>query len=200
MNAFGIHNSTTSHGGLVASTQSLATEEENQFLRAGDGFFCPTCKVWSTLIKSNDFILIDGIPVAFVNDEFTCGAKLMPKQNLVIGEKGSSASTLNASESTHRNFTPASNTNKEKKILDLYWSYGKNYTRIDDISRHRTDLHLHVKTQNYAVGDTVEITLSYDDGSEILDGQNNLIVHGIVNANNEAIIDHIFKDTTIHLK
>lgn len=91
MNAWGVHGSTTTHGGTVNSTQNLTSVDTDKTLRAGDGFFCPLCKVWSTLIKSNDFIIIDGKPVAFVGDEFTCGAKLLDKQNFVLGEKANNS-------------------------------------------------------------------------------------------------------------
>ena len=78
--AFGIHGSTTDHGGMVISTQARSSQMGNLFLRAGDGFACPKCKIWSTLIQSNSHIIFDGKPVAYVGDKFTCGATLMPKQ------------------------------------------------------------------------------------------------------------------------
>lgn len=87
---FGIHGSTTSHGGTVISTQSRSSQMGNLFLRAGDGFACPKCKTWSTLIKSNDHVIFDGKAVAYVGDRFTCGATLMPKQVHVVGISGSS--------------------------------------------------------------------------------------------------------------
>ncbi|MEX5381251.1 PAAR domain-containing protein [Acinetobacter towneri] len=55
------------------------------FLRAGDGFSCPKCKMWSTLIKSQDHVILDGKAVAYVGDHFTCGATLIPKQAHVVG-------------------------------------------------------------------------------------------------------------------
>lgn len=87
---FGIHGSTISHGGTVISTQSRSSQMGNLFLRAGDGFACPKCKTWSTLIKSNDHVIFDEKAVAYVGDKFTCGATLMPKQVHVIGTSGSS--------------------------------------------------------------------------------------------------------------
>ncbi len=97
---FGIHGSTTSHGGTVISSQSRSSQMGNLFLRAGDGFACPKCKTWSTLIKSNDHVIFDGKAVAYVGDKFTCGATLMPKQSFVVGTSGganlaSSISTKN---------------------------------------------------------------------------------------------------------
>ncbi|TQR64452.1 PAAR domain-containing protein [Acinetobacter sp. RF14B] len=85
---FGIHGSATSHGGTVLSTQSRSSQMGNLFLRAGDGFSCPKCKTWSTLIKSNDHVVFNGKAVAYVGDKFTCGANLMPRQVHVIGTSG----------------------------------------------------------------------------------------------------------------
>lgn len=100
---FGIHGSTTNHGGIVLSTQSRSSQMGNLFLRAGDGFFCPVCKCWSTLIKSNDHIIFDGKPVAFAGDKFTCGATLLLKQMHVVGDSGSANST-NSEENKTSNF------------------------------------------------------------------------------------------------
>lgn len=93
---FGIHGSTTSHGGTVMSTQSRSSQMGNLFLRAGDGFACPKCKTWSTLIKSNDHVIFDGKAVAYVGDQFTCGASLMPKQVHVVGDVGGGSSVSSA--------------------------------------------------------------------------------------------------------
>lgn len=94
---FGIHGSTTDHGGVVISTQSRSSQMGNLFLRAGDGFACPKCKCWSTLIKSNDHVIFDGKAVAYVGDKFTCGATLMPNQVHVVGDSGSSYGSSAAS-------------------------------------------------------------------------------------------------------
>ena len=97
---FGIHGSTTDHGGVVISTQSRSSQMGNLFLRAGDGFACPKCKTWSTLIKSNDHVIFDGKAVAYVGDKFTCGATLMPKQVHVVCTSGGASSTSSISTKT----------------------------------------------------------------------------------------------------
>ena len=91
---FGINGSTTDHGGLVTSTQSRSSQNNNLFLRAGDGFLCPKCRCWSTLIKSNDLVIFEGKAVAYVGDKFTCGATLLPKQSHVVGDAGGGGSQL----------------------------------------------------------------------------------------------------------
>ena len=84
---FGMMTATTDHGGTVMATQQQVIANGMAFLRAGDGFVCPKCKVWSTLIMSNQNIIMFGKPVAFAGDKFTCGATLMPSQSLVGGDK-----------------------------------------------------------------------------------------------------------------
>jgi len=109
---FGIHGSTTSHGGTVISTQSRSSQMGNLFLRAGDGFACPKCKCWSTLIKSNDHVIFDGKAVAYVGDKFTCGATLLPKQDHVVGDSG-----LNSTRGTS-SLSSIANNFLNKKIFD----------------------------------------------------------------------------------
>lgn len=121
---FGIHGSTTSHGGTVLSTQSQSSQMGNLFLRAGDGFACPKCKTWSTLIKSNDHVIFDGKAVAYVGDKFTCGATLMPKQVHVVGTSGSgSASSLvsNSQSSSQQNNSLVSNFSSQKEKYENYY-------------------------------------------------------------------------------
>lgn len=90
---FGMMTATTDHGGTVMATQQQAVVNGIAFLRAGDGFVCPKCKVWSTLVISNQNIIMFGKPVAFAGDKFTCGATLMPSQSLVGGDKEQSSAS-----------------------------------------------------------------------------------------------------------
>ncbi|MFW2151969.1 PAAR domain-containing protein [Acinetobacter gyllenbergii] len=83
---FAIHNSMTNHGGIIPATQMRTSQMGNLFLVAGDGHFCPKCKCWSKIIKSHDHIILDGKAVAYVGDQLTCGAKILPKQSHVVGE------------------------------------------------------------------------------------------------------------------
>ncbi|AVH13769.1 PAAR domain-containing protein (plasmid) [Acinetobacter indicus] len=120
---FGIHGSTTSHGGTVLSTQSRSSQMGNLFLRAGDGFACPKCKTWSTLIKSNDHVIFDGKAVAYVGDKFTCGATLMPKQVHVVGTSGgsSNSSVSNIQSSSQQNNHLVNNFNGSNQKYENYY-------------------------------------------------------------------------------
>ncbi len=113
---FGIIAATTDHGGTVMATQQQAIANGMAFLRAGDGFVCPKCKVWSTLVMNNQNIIMFGKPVAFVGDKFTCGATLMPNQSLVGGQE--SASTF--SNSSSQSQTTNSKYNQQFIIKDRY--------------------------------------------------------------------------------
>ena len=68
MKGFAIHNAPTNHGGRIPSTQVRSSQEGNLFVRAGDGHFCPKCKVWSTVQPSHNHVIFDGKPVAYVDD------------------------------------------------------------------------------------------------------------------------------------
>lgn len=127
---FGIHGSTTSHGGTVLSTQSRSSQMGNLFLRAGDGFACPKCKTWSTLIKSNDHVIFDGKAVAYVGDKFSCGATLMPKQVHVVGTSGKATTTAFTSTNT----VAQTNTLVEDKSKEIHKIQ---FTLIDEDSQER---------------------------------------------------------------
>ncbi len=93
------------------------------FLRAGDGFACPKCKTWSTLIKSNDHVIFDGKAVAYVGDKFTCGATLLPKQVHVVGASGgpSNSSVLNFQTTSQQSNNLANNFSRNKENYENYY-------------------------------------------------------------------------------
>lgn len=85
-----VHNAPTDHGGIIPSTMTdRASVMGKQFVRAGDGHVCPKCKVWSTVKPSHDHVIFDGQPVAYVNDELTCGARILEQQTHTVGNSQS---------------------------------------------------------------------------------------------------------------
>ena len=81
-----VHNAPTDHGGFIPSTlKDRSSVMGQQFVRAGDGHFCPKCKVWSVVKPSHDHVIFDGQPVAYVNDELTCGARITEQQTHTVG-------------------------------------------------------------------------------------------------------------------
>ena len=49
--------------------------------------------------------------------------------------------------------------NKEKKMLEICFSYGNDMIRLQGVSRHSSDVNLHIKTQGYEEGERLDLTL-----------------------------------------
>ena len=75
---------------------------------------------------------------------------------------------------------------KEKQIIEIYYSYGDDRIRLDDFSRHSQDINLHIKTQGYSEGETIEVKLESSSNQTF-------IAYGIIR-NNEAIIMNVLKE------
>ncbi|WP_257005479.1 hypothetical protein [Helicobacter pullorum] len=90
-------------------------------------------------------------------------------------------------ESIQGNNTDSKNQNKDKQILEVYFSYGEECERLQEDSRHSSDVNLHIKTQGYNNGEEVEVRLESSNNQV-------LIVRGIIQ-DNQAVITNIFKDT-----
>ena len=77
---------------------------------------------------------------------------------------------------------------QEKEILEIYFSYGDDTTRLQGDSRHTQDVNLHIITQGYNNGEEVEVLIKTSNDKFNLQGKIN---------NNEAILYDIFKDKYI---
>lgn len=93
----GVDGSTTSHGGIVNATQSTTLTNGEAWLLEGDGFSCPQCKTWSTLVRNNTSVSVAGRKAAIVGDKFTCGATLEKKQSSTWIESAASAPSNDSS-------------------------------------------------------------------------------------------------------
>lgn len=71
---------------------------------------------------------------------------------------------------------------QEKEILEIYFSYGDDTTRLQGDSRHTQDVNLHIKTQGYSNGEEIHTTLE-------IQGKK-LSVSGIIQ-DNQAIIMNV---------
>ncbi len=74
--------------------------------------------------------------------------------------------------------------NKDKQILEIYFSYGEECERLQEDSRHTQDVNLHIKTQGYENGEEIHTTLEIQGKS--------ISVSDIIN-DNQATIMNIFK-------
>lgn len=48
---------------------------------------------------------------------------------------------------------------KKKEIVSIFWSYGKDNVKINEVSKHYTDLNLNIKTKGYIEGDLVKVDI-----------------------------------------
>lgn len=120
---FAIHNAPTDHGGFIPSTQVRSSQQGNLFVRAGDGHFCPKCKVWSTVQPSHNHIIFDGKPVAYVNDMLSCGARIQPQQFHVVGDSGGGnyrSNTVSALEPIQSQQSLTNNLSSQEKYENYY--------------------------------------------------------------------------------
>ena len=69
-------------------------------------------------------------------------------------------------------------------MLEICFSYGNDMIRLQGVSRHSSDVNLHIKTQGYSNGEEIHTTLE-------IQGKK-LSVSGIIQ-DNQAIIMNIFK-------
>ncbi len=77
-----------------------------------------------------------------------------------------------------------------KRIVSVAWSYGEDMTRVDEISRHYTDLNLHIFTENYSARESIDFELCYID----CNGDEQVVsITTEVGEDNEAIVMGLFE-------
>lgn len=86
----------TTGGGKVISGNSLFQIEGIPVACVGDKATCPKHKTVATIISGDPNMQIFGKAAARVNDALSCGCKLLPKQNLVVQDNGSSIGSGNS--------------------------------------------------------------------------------------------------------
>lgn len=73
--------------------------------------------------------------------------------------KDTQANPVQTNINTESKDSKATQENKEKQILEMYFSYGDDMARLQGDSRHTQDVNLHIKTQGYEDGEEVEVRL-----------------------------------------
>ena len=102
-----------------------------------------------------------------------------------FGEEDTQANLLQTTDKIDKD-SKATQENRDKQILEIYFSYGEDTTRLQGDSRHTQDVNLHIITQGYSNGEEVEVKLESSLGEV-------LIVRGIIQ-DNQAIIMNPFKE------
>ncbi|WP_104717770.1 hypothetical protein [Helicobacter trogontum] len=82
-----------------------------------------------------------------------CKFKVLSGDVIEEREEVESLEAKENQESIQGNNTDSKNQNKEKQILEMYFSYGEDMTRLQGDSRHTQDVNLHIKTQGYENGE-----------------------------------------------
>ena len=98
--------------------------------------------------------------------------------------KDTQANPVQTNINTESKDSKATQENKDKQILEVYFSYGEECERLQEDSRHSSDVNLHIKTQGYDNGERLDITLEFQQETF----QTYVTLH-----NNQATIMNIFK-------
>lgn len=93
----------TTGGGKVISGDSSFLVQGIPAACVGDKASCPKHKTVATIVSGDPYMQINGKAVARVNDMLSCGCKLLPQQNLVVGATGPSSGIGNLIPSSANN-------------------------------------------------------------------------------------------------
>ncbi len=208
----------TSHHGTVleGSPSDICHGKPVAFI--GHKVSCPKCSGNHTIVEGVVTTTLYGKGVAVAGMKTSCGAVLIASQFTDVVENaggGSGAAAAAAEDAAAPAVTAAATavaaaavaavagaaapTDKEKKVTRLFWSYGDDLQPLSRKSRFYVDLNLHVETENYAAGDSVEVDIANDDGSDIATGLPKLKAKGTVAADGTAVIKNLFSGKTVDI-
>ena len=205
----------TSHGGTVLEGSLTDICHGKPIAYLGHKVHCPKCR--------GDFPIVEGVVtttfygkgVAIAGMKTSCGASLIPTQFTDIVEYGGVSQASTIGRQGHENSAVVHaqgsmlfdvsheskdrSVGRDKVVKRIFWTYGMSELPLEDVSRHYVDLNLHVDTENYSLGETVDITLKNDDGSELMAGVQSLNVTAVVGPDGTAKIRDVFKDKTVQI-
>jgi uncharacterized Zn-binding protein involved in type VI secretion len=211
----------TSHHGTVVegSPSDICHGKPVAFI--GHKVSCPKCPGTHTIVEGVVTTTLYGKGVAVAGMKTSCGAVLIASQFTDVVENagggaggGGTAAAAAATQATAPVVAAAAtaavaaavaavsadqSAEKEKKVTRLYWSYGDDLQPVSRKSRFYVDLNLHVETENYAAGDSVEVDIANDDGSDVATGVPKLKAKGTVAADGTAVIKNVFSGKTVDI-
>lgn len=192
-----IEGDTTTHGGVVIRGSHSVVLDGRHIALIGDLVECPKCGGTFPIVTGSNMVTTHGKGIALEGMKTACGAVLIGSQNrFLIDDSTSQQKDQIASASSLANEKDNEESSKDdKSVTDLYFSYGEDFIRLEDVSRHYVDLNLHLVTENYNVGETVQADVEY----ETENGTEKITVSGVVDANGEAIIQNIFNDEVLKI-
>lgn len=113
----------TTGGGQVISGNSRFLIEGLAIACIGDKATCPKHNTVATIITGDPHMQVLGKAAARVNDTLSCGCRLLPMQNLVVGDNGAST----GSNSTQSN----SNLVQDSLLANNLDDYGVKFQLLD---------------------------------------------------------------------
>lgn len=209
----------TSHNGKVLEGSLVDICHGKPIAFIGHKVFCPQCKGTFPIVEGCITTTFYGKGVALAGMKTACGATLIATQftDIVEVATGSGARTgsggadsvkraaavatgaalIAASRGTAG--SPVDQSDSAKKVTRLFWSYGDDETVVTDKSRHYVDLNLHIETENYAPGETVEVLVENDAGVDVITGTETLRLTATVGSDGTAKAKNVFAGKTVDI-
>lgn len=210
----------TSHGGKVLEGSQTDLCHGKPIAYIGHKVSCPKCRGTPTIVEGVQTTTIFGKGVALAGMKTSCGATLIASQftDVVLpggdgaapaaasGRQQTSAKTSPAAipdEAVAMGATAAASTQPEgklaKSIKRIWWSYGEQEVPLATIARHYVDLNVHVEVENYASGESMALSISNDDGTELAAGLRELTVNVAVGPDGTGKALSVFAGKTVML-
>lgn len=208
----------TDHGGKVLEGSMTDICHGKPIAYIGHKVSCPKCKGTFPIIEGVLTTTFYGKGVALAGMKTSCGATLVATQFTDIVETGGGSSAgAAAAKSAAATATLADaaavaavaaavsapspkakkDDDKQKKVTAVSWSYGAEETPVSGVSRFYVDLNLHVKTENYAPGEMVDILIEDDRGADVLEGVKKITLRAKVGADGSAKLMNAFAGKTL---
>ncbi len=204
----------TDHGGKVLEGSLTDICHGKPIAYIGHKVLCPKCKGIFPIIEGVLTTTFYGKGVAIAGMKTACGATLVATQFTDTVETGARSSSGAAASTSGAAAAVASSAaaiaalasaasekknegDKVKKVTELFWSYGADETPVKGVSRFYVDLNLHVKTENYAPGEMVDISIEDDEGADVLEGVKKITLSAKVGADGSAKLINAFAGKTL---
>ncbi len=192
----------TDHGGTVLEGSLTDICHDKPIAFMGHKVSCPECKGTYPIIEGVLTTTFYGKGVAVAGMKTACGATLVATQftDLVDtgGQRAADASAAALAALSAGALRPrVAQSSKAGKITAISWSYGPDAIPLSKFSRHYTDLNLHVRTENHAVGDMVDIAIEDDAGADVLAGVKKLTLRAQVGTDGSATLMNALAGKTI---
>ena len=143
--------------------------------------------------KAKDILELDEDITEFNNTQNTNDSEKSISESSGDSSADSSKSNAKSNANLSNESSPKSskNSNKDsqtqKEILEMYFSYGKEMTRLkSDDSRFTKDINLHLATQGYNKGEVIDIELERNNQT--------FSTQATIDKNGKTIIKNVFDD------